>query len=142
MLEAVRGYRARRILFRGFPVEVVWARCTVGTEELQAFRYANYGALLALSGPSRLVRDGAARIAQGASFPDPENLRRDIEGIVERLRKSKGDIPGDLIAVDAGDGAYVLVEGHKRATAHCVVGTETIGVMIGSSPGVRGWKLY
>ena len=64
---------------------MAWSTCTVRTEELLTFRYANYKALLALSGPSRLVRDGAARIAQGASFPDPENLRRDVEGIAKGL---------------------------------------------------------
>ena len=69
MLEAVRGYQSRRILFRGFPFDVTWSRCTVVTEELQSFRYANYDALLALSGPSRLVRDGSARITEGVWFP-------------------------------------------------------------------------
>ncbi len=141
MLEAVRGYRGRRILFRGFPFDVTWSRCTVDVGELQAFRYANYDALLALSGPSRQVRDGAARIAQRASFPDPENLGRDIQGIVQGLRQGK--VYGDLIAVEAGDGVNVLLEGHKRATAHCVFETEgVIGVIVGRSPSVRGWKLY
>ena len=133
MLDAVRGYQGRRILFRGFPFDVTWSRCTVDTEELEAFRYANYDALLALSGPSRLVRDGAARITQGTAFPDPENFKRDIEGIAQGLRQGK--VYADLIAVEAGDGAYVLVEGHKRATAHCVVETrEPIRVMVGNHP--------
>jgi hypothetical protein len=141
MLEAVRGYQTRRILFRGFPFDVTWSRCTVGIEELQAFRYANYDALLALSGPSRLVRDGSARITEGVAFPDPENFKRDIEGIAQGLRKGK--VYADLIAVEAGDRVYVLVEGHKRATAHCVVETEgPIRVMVGRSPAVRGWKFY
>ena len=95
MLEAVRGYQGRRILFRGFPFDVTWSRCTVATEELQAFRYANYEALLELSGPSRLVRDGAARIAQGVAFPDPENLKRDIEGIAEGLRQAARSMETD-----------------------------------------------
>jgi hypothetical protein len=139
MLEAVRGYRERRSLFRGFPFDVTWSRRTVDVEELGAFRYLKYEALLALSGPSRRVADGAARIAQGAAFADPENLRRDIEGIAQRLRQ--GEVYRDLIAVESGDGACVLVEGHKRATAHCLAATEgAIGVLVGRSPGMRGWK--
>lgn len=141
MLEAVRGYRERRILFRGFPSDVSWSRRTIYTAELGAFRYANYKALLELSGPSRLVRDGAARIAQGAWFPDPENLRRDIEGIAQSLRQGKAH--RDLIAVEAGDGLHVLLEGHKRATAHCLLGTPgAIGLMVGSSLAMSGWKFF
>jgi hypothetical protein len=141
MLEAVRGYRERRILFRGFPFDVTWSRRTIAAAELGGFRYANYKALLELSGPSRLVKDGAARIAQDISFPDPENLRRDIEGIVRSLREGK--VHAALIAVEAGDGAPVLLEGHKRATAHCIVETPAaISLIVGSSPDMRGWKFF
>lgn len=141
MLEGVRGYRERRILFRGFPFDATWSKHTVRTEELRCFRYAKYDALLALSGPSRLVGDGAARIAQGVSFPDPENLRQNIEGIAQGLRHGK--IHWDLIAVEAGDGVHVLLEGHKRATAHCLVETQgAIGLMVGRSPSMRAWKFF
>ena len=141
MLDAVRGYRERRILFRGFPFDVTWSTHTIRTEELRRFRYAKYDALLALSGPSRLVADGAARIAQGESFPDPEDLRRNIEGIAQSLRDGK--VHRDLIAVEAGDGLHVLLEGHKRATAHCVVETcGAIGLIVGRSPSMREWKFF
>jgi hypothetical protein len=48
-----------------------------------------------------------------------------------------------LIAVEAGDGVQVLLEGHKRATAHCLAETPgAIRLLVGSSLAMSGWKFY
>ena len=142
--------------------------CMVFTTGYQA----NLGVISSLVGPDDFLlidADSHASIYDACKQTQAEVVRfkhNDPASLDARLRRLKdrdeGDKPGNRLVVLEGIysmlgdsaplkafievckkyGAYVLVEGHKRATAHCLVGTETVKVMIGRSPAVRGWKLY
>src|SRR6266481_682119 len=47
-----RGYGLNERLFRGFPSEITWQRYHLSLAEVGELRYANYPALLTLSGRS------------------------------------------------------------------------------------------
>jgi hypothetical protein len=128
LLGDVRGYGVNRYLFTGFPADVQWRRVAVTHEELGEFRYVNHVAgLLAVSGPSRRVIDGATNVESGATGEFCDNVR----GVLERVRNG-GTFP-DLIAVFTG--SHILVEGNTRATAYVLAQpARAISVIMGSSP--------
>jgi hypothetical protein len=143
ILDGVRGYPSRKALFLGFPREIAWRRVALSLAELRACRHLNYRTFVALSSKSRLVGDAAAHAALGdlALDPEAENTRRAILAIAVQIRNGKTH-PA-LIAIDAGDGSMVLIEGNKRAAALAVVGVEaSVEVLVGTSVAVRGWHFY
>src|SRR5262249_42155248 len=60
-----RGYRRDTDVFTGMPDDVRWFRARLTREELGQVRYIEYDYWTELSGGTRLVTDGAARIRQG-----------------------------------------------------------------------------
>src|SRR5882724_5513189 len=138
LLGWVRGYQANKWLFTGFPHDVRWRRLQIEREELTNFRYANEPSLLEVSDGSRRVTDGARNFEAGKISPD---FSERVRGVTERIR-SKKQFP-DLIAVDAGDKTYVLVEGHTRATADTLTKPAyPIMVLVGSSPLIQQWAFF
>jgi len=100
VLRLVRGYGANTMLFRGFPNDAAWRRYEVSVAELGQFLYANWSTLLELSGPSRLVSDGAktAVIDPLPSLrPETTVFVDGVRAVVKRV--AAGDQFDDLIAV-------------------------------------------
>jgi hypothetical protein len=138
LLGWVRGYQSNRLLFTGFPHDVWWRRVQIEREELTNFRYANEASLLDVSERSRRVTDGAKNFETGRASPE---FSERVRGVTEGIR-SKKKFP-DLIAVDAGDKTYILVEGHTRATAYALTKPAyPIMVLIGSSPLIQQWAYF
>jgi hypothetical protein len=58
LLTEYRGYQDRGV-FQGFPADVRWQQASLEAAEIPSLRYQNYDYFQALSGGTRLVRDGA-----------------------------------------------------------------------------------
>jgi hypothetical protein len=115
---AYRGY-PNGLLFTGFP-PVTWHRVRLEFADFQRMRYANHPTLVALSGASRLVSDGAANFA--ARIPGAAVMGH-VANIIPAIQAGKAFPP--LVAAQDTDGSLILVEGHSRATAYVITGPVT-----------------
>jgi hypothetical protein len=138
VLRAVRGYPGSA-LFTGFPSDADWKLATVPVGELGRFLYLREHGWVALSGGTRLVRDGAANVETALGV-------KKAAGIVsteEAVRAGKRFRP--IIAAAENDSAvHILAEGHTRATAYvrALDAGDEIEVVIGCSPNLRGWHFF
>jgi hypothetical protein len=162
LLTLVRGYGNNDRLFIDFPSDVRWRRVLLEPHDFDAMRYSNYPTWTALSDGTRLVSVGAQNVGrrsvdenanhQGQTqldavlaqfaclnigFEGPKNILE----IARVIRQ--GTVLPELIAVEAADGALIIIEGHARATAYLLAGfTGNPGVILGSSPSIREWLFY
>jgi hypothetical protein len=133
-----RGYGDDKLLFRGLPIDVSWRRVRLRADEIGRIKYCDYPAWLALSGPSRLVADGAASVD---TVMAPENLNAHIAQVADRVRR--GDKFPELILVQTMDCGLILVEGHTRATAYVVAPVrEPIDALVGTSQRIMQWAFH
>jgi hypothetical protein len=133
-----RGYPNREYLFTGFPNNVRWNLFSFSVQELGECRYANCPPWSIIAGDSRLVKIGASMIdsALGTTLGLDDTWKL-IANIGLRLRA--GEALARLIAVEV-DGTYVVVEGHKRATAFVRLQIERpIEVIVGLCDDFRTW---
>jgi hypothetical protein len=138
MLKGSRGYQDGKMLFSGFPDDVRWRRVQIKWAELVDFKYAKEPSLIAVSGESRRVGDGASSFESGNA---PADFSERVSGVVERV-KNGARFP-DLIAVAAENESPVLVEGHTRATAYVhTKPSYPIKVLIGSSTTIKQWHFF
>ena len=138
--ELLKGYRGYpdKVLFRGFPADVRWRLIQVERDELADFKYAKEPSLIAVSGESRKVADGAKRFEAGKA---PDYFSERVSGVAGRVKN--GERFPDLIAVAADNEPPVLVEGHTRATAYVhTKPAHPIMVLIGSSPTIKQWHFF
>jgi hypothetical protein len=139
LLRGVRGYGANAYLFNGFPNDARWRRARLTQADFRLLRYANQSAngdVFALSHGTRRVLDAAA------NFPTMETaMSANVRAVAEAVRGGRQYPP--LIAVDSGQGDFIMVEGYTRVTAYAVVGQpETVEFLIGTSPNIGRWVFY
>jgi hypothetical protein len=117
ILQGYRGY-PDQLLFAGFPSDTVWRRVMLEPSDFASLRYANDSRgdqlLMKLSGGTRRVKDGAHNCT---NLPQPEDTAH-IGEVTAALRSGLMFAP--IIAVEAGDGSLILMEGHSRATAYVI----------------------
>jgi hypothetical protein len=101
----------------GFPNDVLWQRVQLDREDLRVLHYSSYPTWVSLSGQSRRAVDGALNIDR---FVVQENDGKSLNGDVKDIAKDivAGQTIETPIAVGQDYIRLVLVEGHKRATAH------------------------
>jgi hypothetical protein len=140
LLGAVRGY-PDQALFHGFPRDASWCRAQLQPGDLGSLRYGRFDNWKTLTGGSRAVADGAARIA--ASEPSAA-ASRDAENVKAVAEAVRGGVKyPELIAAQAEDGSLILMEGNTRATAYALAEVgEPIEMFVASSPSMRAWYWY
>jgi hypothetical protein len=139
LLGEFRGW-SDRLLFAGFPQDVMWSRVQLDRNELDAIKYINYSYWVELSGGSRQPRDAARRIAAGLA----EEHRHGYEAIAERIRQ-RGALPEMILVADRAEGRLVVLEGNARLTGYILAGEqapESIEALFGLSPKMPKWGLY
>jgi hypothetical protein len=132
-------------LFERWPNDLDWHRARLTLEELADARYANYPSWLILTEQTRRIADGARNVGMTwpstASDDDPSPTILEIVAALER-----GESHDELIFVAEPDDPtdrWVLIEGHKRATAYVYKGAERIvEAFIGFSTNVVRWRWY
>jgi hypothetical protein len=138
LLGIVRGFGQNAYLFQGFPADVEWKLVEVPVAEFGRLKYANHPTWIQLSAGTRLVVDGARNVDKIATG---ENANVNIQAVGDLV--SNGREYPELIAVESGDGFFILVEGHTRATAYALVGKPVVvRVFIGSSQSMKTWAFY
>jgi hypothetical protein len=139
VLAAYRGYPGA-LLFTGFPADTTWRRVRLEPDDFQRMRYARVPeSLIPLSGPSRLVTDGARNFSAGV--PAAAKMPQ-IAAIVADIKQGATYDP--LIAVQDRDGSLVLIEGHSRATAYVITGSTGTGIeaLAGTAATFEGWYFF
>jgi hypothetical protein len=92
ILRQWRGYGDDKLLFAGMPTNVAWRRVRLQPDEIGSLRYCNYPTWMELSGPSRLVADGAANVGK---IEVRDNLCTHVVQLAHRVRL---EIAADLRA--------------------------------------------
>jgi hypothetical protein len=136
--DILRQWTDPKKIFAGMPGEVTWRRVRLQPEEIGGLMYCYHPTWLALSGPSRLVADGAANIGRVVA---PDNVDKHVCCVADRVRQ--GEKFPELILVQALDGRLILLEGHTRATAYVVAPVrEPIEALVGTSPHISQWARH
>jgi hypothetical protein len=133
LLGGYRGYGQDAFLFRGFPHDVRWRRVVLETGDLQALLYAKEPGWIAFS-------DGTRRVSVGAENAGANSMGEGVMAVAKAIREG-AHFP-ELIVAEAAEGPLVLVEGHTRATAHVLAGSEVVQAIIGSSTQMARWEFY
>jgi hypothetical protein len=144
LLGAVRGY-PDRFLFAGFPRDATWRQVKLEGDEVRRLRYGRFDNWVALSGGTRSVFDGATRIAssrgQTNAMPVVQTITDAVQAVAIEVNRGKKYPP--LIAAEATDGCFILLEGHTRATAYVVAKTtEGLELYVAASPHIAQWGWY
>jgi hypothetical protein len=135
MLAAFRGYGQDKFLFTRFPANAQWKRVQLDLADFEVLMYANHPDWVAVSGPGRLVVDGARNIRTATSPFKPVVL-----AVAERV--TAGHKFADLIAVERG-ASLVLMEGHTRATAYAVAPIlHPVTVHVARAPLMSQWLYF
>jgi hypothetical protein len=134
---AYRGYPGQ-FLFAGFP-QVTWHRVRLEPSDFERMRCANEKAtLVPLTGPSRLIADGARSFQPGSPAAAP---MAHVGLIVDAIRN--GETFPELIAAQDRDGSLILIEGHSRATAYMIAGrTEGAEALVARAESFALWRYY
>ena len=138
ILGAYRGYRQNRLLFLNFPSDAAWRRIELEPSELDKLKYANEASWVQMSDgtrkPSRLVE----KLKSGQL---PNELTARIRAI--QLRYEEGLTFPDLIAAEAADSSFILIEGHSRASAYAASHLKNgIRMFLATSPSMPSWFFY
>ena len=135
LLGETRGFKCNRYLFTGFPDTVRWRSIEVDCDEMKAFLYANDGTLLAASGGTRMVFDGAQNAESRVA---PLDFCERVLAV--RGRIDSGDRFPRLVAIETTDRRIIIAEGNTRATAYVLARpTYPIAMLIGSSLEFGNW---
>jgi hypothetical protein len=140
VLQHVRGYRANSLLFTGFPVDsTIWRRVLMEPADLALVRYCNPRAA-----PNFIrASQGTRRVVEAARHLDsmPEPSRGNVRAVLAALAVGQTFPP--LIAVQSGEGDFILVEGYTRATAYAAWDRlQAFPMYMGSSPDIRRWLFF
>jgi len=138
VLRAVRGYPVSA-LFTGFPSDPSWNLAAISVRELGGFLYLREYGWVALSGGTRLVRDGAANVQAAGGGAKA----RGIVAAEEAVREGKRFQP-IIAAAESASAVHILAEGHTRATAYvrALDVDDEIEVIIGYSTNLSGWHFF
>jgi len=138
ILRQWRGYGDDKLLFAGMPTDVAWRRARLQPDEIGRLQYCNHPTWVKLSGPSRLVADGAANIGKVEA---QDNVCKHVAQLAIRVRL--GERFPELILVQALGGGFIVLEGHTRATAYVLAPVRVpVEALIGSSPGIGQWAFH
>jgi len=141
LLGQYRGWRGNDYLFRGFPSEVEWALVRLDRTDFVKVRYANSPEWQELSRQTWDPQKGANRVKGGDSTIPAVIPVANIKAIATGLRDGRTFPP--LIAVQArASDLIVLIEGHSRFTACCMVTKcESVDVLLGTTDlvALRRW---
>jgi len=129
-----RGYQRDADVFTGMPDDVRWFRARLTREELAQVRYIDYDYWTELSGGTRRVADGAARV------------RRHIKAfgvgngaywyLADALRAG-ATFPEPILVGTDEQSPLVVLEGHVRLTAYLLRPEylpATLPILVGLSP--------
>src|ERR1017187_676174 len=133
LLGGYRGYGQDAFLFRGFPRDVRWRRVVLEAGDLEALLYAKEPSWIAFS-------DSTRRVSVGAKNAGANPMGEGVMAVATAIRE--GTQFPELIVAEATEGPLVLVEGHTRATAHVLAGSEVVQAIIGSSTQMARWEFY
>lgn len=140
VLMRYRGFGSGKLLFTGFPSDVVWHSVALRRDDVAELRYADHPTWNCLSGNSRRVADGVLNVDR---IECPENANENIRAVVRDLGRSQQYAP-IIIVAEEPSGQHVIVEGHTRATAYCLAlgATDEIEAIAGYSPRMKEWSLF
>jgi hypothetical protein len=139
LISSVYGFGQGKGSFEGLGKDIVWHRFRLTTEDVGAMLYARHeGAWHALSPVTRKVTEGATNV--GHIFTgDATNMV--VLSLASGLCHSDKKVP-EIIALRRPDGAFVILEGHARATAIVLEAhrfPNGVHAYIGDGPSVAGW---
>jgi len=138
ILQRYRGFGANALLFRGFPLDVIWRFVEIEPHDHQLLFYAKEHSWIKISEGSRSVERATMRIARLEERGESADR---IRAIRQNLIDGKTMAP--LILIRGESGRLVLVEGHSRATAYVGLKWEhNISALLGSSPIMSNWHYY
>jgi len=139
LLGHCRGFGMNTQLFEGFPKSVKWKRIEFDIDDLQKIKYLNYFGWVNISGGTRVVADGAKRIAEGKSGVDKTPFRNLVEAI------NRGESFQEPILVTGNGTDFIVLEGNHRFTSFLMIGggmPETITAIVGFSDEMNAWRYY
>lgn len=134
LLDQVRGYLQREMLFKGFPVDLSWHHATLDASDLASLQCGNWPDWTAMAGGTRLIRDAA----NGFS---PEILPH-VRGVQARIAAGEPLAPIIVVGDSPHAATLVLLEGHVRASAFVLRDGGPVKALVGSSPGIARWIGY
>jgi hypothetical protein len=129
-----RGYRRDADVFTGMPSDVRWFRARLTREELAQVRYIDYDYWTELSGGTRRVADGAARIRRGIEVFGVGN--GGFWYLADALRTG-ATVPEPILVGTDEQSPLVVLEGHVRLTAYLLRPEylpATMPILVGLSP--------
>lgn len=129
-----RGYQRDADVFTGMPADVQWFRARLTREEVAQLLYIDYDYWTELSGGTRRVADGAARVRRGI-----EAFRVGNGGywyVADALRAGASFPEPILVGTDERS-PLVVLEGHVRLTGYLLRPEylpATLPILVGFSP--------
>ena len=139
IIGAVYGFGQGKGSFEGLDNDITWHRFRLDATEVGEMLYARRaGAWQLLSPVTRKVAEGATNV--GHVFTgDSTNMV--VLSLASGICHSDKKLP-ELIALRRPDGAFVLLEGHARATAMVLEAhrfPHGVEAYVGDGPSVGGW---
>lgn len=144
LLGETRGFGRDRAdtVFAGFPPNVTWYRATMSRGEIATLEYIAYDYWIALSGGTRRVGDGAARIRGGGPvFGVPND---GFWAVADAIRVGE-TFPEPIVVSSDTASRLVILEGHVRLTAYLLRSEAlppALPVIVGYSSRMGQWPLY
>jgi hypothetical protein len=138
ILGDVRGFGRGVWLFDGFPSRTSWRQVLVEARDFHQLKcISNDVQWCRLTRGTRLIQEAADKIAANQ---DIANVDRDVAASVRATvqKIEQGSSIPELVLAEV-DGAMVLVEGHKRATAYTIL-ERPFAAFIGTSPSMGNWR--
>jgi len=142
VLLGYRGSSSHADLFSTLPHNIEWKRVLITKEDLQKIRYLNEDAWADFSGGSRLVVNGALSAKNGEGIADMSP--QDFKTISENIKAGQ-DTGIPILVGSSDDTNLVILEGHQRMTAYCMLGNDApkdIPVIVGFSPQISQWVFF
>ncbi len=139
IITATYGFGTASGIFEGLGTDLAWRRFRLSTEEVSEMLYARR------SGPWQLVSPVTRKVAEGATnvghvfTGDSTNMV--VLSLASGLCHSDKKVP-EIIALRRPDGAFVILEGHARATAIVLEAhrfPDGVFVYVGDGPSVANW---
>jgi hypothetical protein len=109
-----RGYGRNADVFTDLPEDTCWFRAVLESADHECLKYINDDYWTDFSGGSRLVRDAAARIRDGAIEPgEAACYRRFADDLAAGVRFVE-----PILLYNPGTDELVVMEGHIRLTSY------------------------
>jgi hypothetical protein len=129
-----RGYRRDADVFTGMPSNVRWFRARLTREDLAQVRYIDYDYWTELSGGTRRVADGAARVRRGL---EAFGVGNGAYWYLADALHAGATFPEPILVGTDERSPLVVLEGHVRMTAYLLRPEylpATLPILVGLSP--------